>query len=112
MEGYLAREYPFDVLAAPESDYVIIFPDLPGCMTQVEDLAESAAREGLSLNSPSPASPGAARPRRAARATSRRQGRIEDHLLVIERPLADFHDSLRYRPSGVPQTTPQRAGKP
>ncbi len=37
---YLGLEYPFDVVAEPEGGYVISFPDLPGCMTQVESLAE------------------------------------------------------------------------
>ena len=33
---YLALEYPFQVVADPEGGYVIVFPDLPGCMTQIE----------------------------------------------------------------------------
>lgn len=37
---YLALEYPFHVLADPDGGYVISFPDLPGCMTQVERLAD------------------------------------------------------------------------
>lgn len=37
---YLGLEYPFIVVAEPEGGYVISFPDLPGCMTQVESLAE------------------------------------------------------------------------
>ncbi|WP_040667605.1 toxin-antitoxin system HicB family antitoxin [Nitrolancea hollandica] len=37
---YLGLEYPFVVVAHPDGDYVISFPDLPGCMTQVESLAE------------------------------------------------------------------------
>ncbi len=37
---HLAREDPFTVHAEPEGGYVIVFPDLPGCMTQVERLEE------------------------------------------------------------------------
>lgn len=37
---YLGLKYPFDVVAEPEGGYVILFPDLPGCMTQVESFAE------------------------------------------------------------------------
>lgn len=40
VEEYLAREYSFNVLADPEGGYVVEFPDLPGCMTQVESLEE------------------------------------------------------------------------
>ena len=36
----LAREYPFNVLADPDGGYVVVFPDLPGCMTQAETLEE------------------------------------------------------------------------
>ncbi len=48
---YLGLEYPFDVIAEPEGGYVISFPDLPGCMTQVESLAEVGpmAEEARSL---------------------------------------------------------------
>ena len=48
---YLELEYPFDVVAEPEGGYVILFPDLPGCMTQVESLAEVGpmAEEARSL---------------------------------------------------------------
>ena len=47
LEYYLDREYPFNVVADPDGGYVILFPDLPGCMTQVETLEEigSAADE-------------------------------------------------------------------
>ncbi|MCC7365673.1 MAG: type II toxin-antitoxin system HicB family antitoxin [Dehalococcoidia bacterium] len=37
---YLGLEYSFDVIADAEGGYVILFPDLPGCMTQVEALDE------------------------------------------------------------------------
>ncbi|MCC7367232.1 MAG: type II toxin-antitoxin system HicB family antitoxin [Chloroflexi bacterium] len=40
LEEYLALDYPFEVLADPEGGYVIRFPDLPGCMSQVETLDE------------------------------------------------------------------------
>jgi len=36
LEEYLARAYPFSVHADPNGGYVIVFPDLPGCMTQVD----------------------------------------------------------------------------
>lgn len=40
LEAYLALEYPFQVHADPDGGYVIEFPDLPGCMTQIENLDE------------------------------------------------------------------------
>jgi antitoxin HicB len=40
LDRYLALEYPFNVVADPDGGYVIVFPDLPGCMTQVESLDE------------------------------------------------------------------------
>ncbi len=40
LEEYLALEYPFNVVADPDGGYVIVFPDLSGCMTQVETLDE------------------------------------------------------------------------
>lgn len=33
-------EYPFQVIADPEGGYVIVFPDLPGCLTQVDGIDE------------------------------------------------------------------------
>jgi predicted RNase H-like HicB family nuclease len=36
---YLDLEYPFQVITDPDGGYVIVFPDLPGCMTQVETAA-------------------------------------------------------------------------
>jgi predicted RNase H-like HicB family nuclease len=39
---YLALEYPYTV-KPDDGSYFIEFPDLPGCMTQVEDPAEIAA---------------------------------------------------------------------
>lgn len=40
LEEYLALEYPFHVVADREGGYVILYPDLPGCVTQVERLDE------------------------------------------------------------------------
>lgn len=40
LDEVLAREYPFNVIADPDGGYVIVFPDLSGCMTQVETLDE------------------------------------------------------------------------
>jgi predicted RNase H-like HicB family nuclease len=40
LEYYLKLEYPFNALADPDGGYVVVFHDLPGCMTQVENLTE------------------------------------------------------------------------
>ncbi len=40
LEEYLALEYPFQVIASADGGYVIRFPDLPGCVSQADDLAE------------------------------------------------------------------------
>ena len=40
LEEYLEREYPFNVIADPDGGYVIVFPDLPGCMTVADDVDE------------------------------------------------------------------------
>jgi antitoxin HicB len=40
LEEYLALEYTFTVEADPDGGYVISFPDLPGCLTDVDDLGE------------------------------------------------------------------------
>ena len=42
LEEYLGLQYSMNVLADPDGGYVIMFPDLPGCMTQVESLDEVA----------------------------------------------------------------------
>ncbi len=42
LEAYLALEYPFNVLADPDGGYVVVFPDLPGCMTQADTYEEIA----------------------------------------------------------------------
>lgn len=38
--GYMTVKYPFNVTPDPEGGYVIEYPDLPGCMTQVESADE------------------------------------------------------------------------
>jgi predicted RNase H-like HicB family nuclease len=43
LEEYLTLAYPFEALADPDGGYVVRFPDLPGCITQVETLEELAA---------------------------------------------------------------------
>jgi antitoxin HicB len=43
LEYYLALDYPVNLLADPNGGYVAVFPDLPGCLTQGETLAEVAA---------------------------------------------------------------------
>lgn len=43
LSDYLATPYPFTVIADPDGGYVVVFPDLPGCMTQVETLDELPA---------------------------------------------------------------------
>jgi antitoxin HicB len=40
LADYFALNYRFNVLADPDGGYVIVFPDLPGCMTQVETFDE------------------------------------------------------------------------
>ncbi len=51
LDYYLGLSYPFRASADPDGGYVITFPDLPGCMTQVEDAAEigPAAEEARRL---------------------------------------------------------------
>ena len=44
LEEHLAKVYPYTVVPdTEEGGFVIDFPDLPGCMTQVEDASEIAA---------------------------------------------------------------------
>ncbi len=43
LEDYLSLEYPFHVIADPDGGYVVEFPDLPGCLTQVDSLEELPA---------------------------------------------------------------------
>lgn len=40
LNDYLVLEYPFNVLADPDGGYVIVFPDLPGCMTVADEVDE------------------------------------------------------------------------
>ncbi len=42
LDEYLTLEYPFQVIADPDGGYVVIFPDLPGCMTQADSYEEIA----------------------------------------------------------------------
>jgi antitoxin HicB len=42
LADYLALNYPFNVYADPSGGYVIRFPDLPGCITQVDSFDEIA----------------------------------------------------------------------
>lgn len=43
LEAYLAMEYPLQVIADPDGGYVVVYPDLPGCMTQADTLDEMIA---------------------------------------------------------------------
>jgi predicted RNase H-like HicB family nuclease len=43
LNHYLALQYPFNAIADPDGGYVIVFPDLPGCLTQVETIDEIPA---------------------------------------------------------------------
>lgn len=43
LEDYLEMQYPFQVIADPDGGYVVVFPDLPGCMTQAETIEEISA---------------------------------------------------------------------
>jgi predicted HicB family RNase H-like nuclease len=47
LDDYLTLNYSLRVIADPDGGYVLDFPDLPGCMSQVEDLDEvsSVAQE-------------------------------------------------------------------
>lgn len=51
LEEYLALQYPVHIIADQEGGYVVEFPDLPGCLTQVEALEEvgPAASEAFRL---------------------------------------------------------------
>jgi predicted RNase H-like HicB family nuclease len=43
LDEALAFEYPIELIADPGGGYVVVFPDLPGCMTQAECLSEVPA---------------------------------------------------------------------
>ena len=40
LSSLLTRQYPFFVVPASDDGFFISFPDLPGCMTQVDQAAE------------------------------------------------------------------------
>ncbi len=40
IDDFMALDYPMNLVADEEGGYTVIFPDLPGCMTQVESLDE------------------------------------------------------------------------
>lgn len=40
LEELLARQYTFHVIASEDGGYVILYPDLPGCMSQVDSVDE------------------------------------------------------------------------
>ena len=42
LEYYLALDYPFHATADEDGGWVVIFPDLPGCMTQADTMEELA----------------------------------------------------------------------
>jgi predicted RNase H-like HicB family nuclease len=39
-KGWLEKEYSLQVVAEQEGGYTIFYPDLPGCVTQIETLEE------------------------------------------------------------------------
>ncbi len=145
LDDYLSLNYPFEVIAEPEGGYVVRFPDLPGCMTQVEDIEdvgamaedvrrlwlETAYEEGLDIPLPSypqgysgrfvlrvPRSlhrtlaesaerEGASLNQYAATLLAQRdaQTSVQRRLDKIEVQLKMIHDRLRYHFSGVPTTS-------
>ncbi len=40
LEEYLSLEYPMNVIASRDGGYVVVFPDLPGCLTQADTITE------------------------------------------------------------------------
>jgi predicted RNase H-like HicB family nuclease len=40
LEYYLGLEYPLNAVADESGGYVVVFPDLSGCITQIDSLAE------------------------------------------------------------------------
>jgi len=40
LDEHLAQAYPFQVIASRDGGYVIVYPDLPGCITQADTLDE------------------------------------------------------------------------
>jgi predicted HicB family RNase H-like nuclease len=55
LDDYLKLEYTFNVIADPDGGYVIVYPDLPGClsvadsMDEVGPMAEDARRGWLTV---------------------------------------------------------------
>lgn len=41
LPDYMAMEYTMLLIAASEGGYVVVFPDLPGCWTQGDSIAEA-----------------------------------------------------------------------
>lgn len=40
LDDVLSRHFRFNVLVDPDGGYVVVFPDLPGCLAQADTLAE------------------------------------------------------------------------
>ena len=51
LDDYMALDYPIQLIADPDGGYTVVYPDLPGCLTQVETLDEvpAMAREAREL---------------------------------------------------------------
>lgn len=51
LQKYLSMDYPINIVADQDGGYVVLYPDLPGCITQVETLEEvpAMAREIFEL---------------------------------------------------------------
>ena len=43
LEYYINLEYPLNLIADPDGGYVVVFPDLPGCLTQGDTPEEAIA---------------------------------------------------------------------
>lgn len=41
LEYFLGLEYSLNIIADPDGGYVVLFPDLPGCITQGDTLQEA-----------------------------------------------------------------------
>ena len=41
LEYFLQLEYLLNIIADPDGGYVVLFPDLPGCITQGDTLEEA-----------------------------------------------------------------------
>lgn len=40
LDHYLSLDYPFQAHPDPDGGYTVVFPDLPGCMTVADDVAD------------------------------------------------------------------------